>query len=158
MACKKCGREIGEFDLTYTVNDGLPTEFDTCESCHDDMVDKNEIIQCDACGEWFTNDVLKTETIHGNSFTPCPSCGKDIVEGMTREEFAEEYAPCKYALDVTWVSGRHRGFTVEAYGVAEAYRKLLDSLEKREDATGIHAMGIHAITCSLILMKEDEIK
>ena len=95
----------------------------------------------------------KNHQIHGNSFTACPSCGKDIVERMTREEFEEEYALYKYALDVSFISGRHRGFTVEAYSVPEAIRKLLASMEKRNDAA-----GIHAITCSLILLKEDEIK
>ena len=91
--CKKCGRKIMDDDLECVVNEGLSGRFVTCESCHDGMWEDNEIIMCESCGEWFTPDTLKTETIYGNSFCSCPCCGKDIVNGMLREEYEEEYGP-----------------------------------------------------------------
>ena len=60
--CKTCGKPIWDDendDLAYTVNSGIPgKEYVECESCHDYSVDQHKIIQCEACGEWFSNDVL----------------------------------------------------------------------------------------------------
>lgn len=60
--CKTCGKFIlddEDGELAFTVNPGIPDkEYVECESCHDDAIDRNKIIQCEACGEWFSNDVL----------------------------------------------------------------------------------------------------
>lgn len=61
--CKTCGKFILDDengDLAFTVNPGLPDkEYVECESCHDHAIDRSKIIQCEACGEWFSNDVLE---------------------------------------------------------------------------------------------------
>lgn len=89
--CKCCGKIIKDEDDCFEVNSGMPEEFVQCWLCHLSDMDNGKVLQCEACGEYFSADVLHDEEIHGNSFCACPSCGMDIVEGMTREEFAEEY-------------------------------------------------------------------
>lgn len=53
--CKTCGKFIlddEEGELAFTVNPGIPDkEYVECESCHYHAIDRNKIIQCEACGE-----------------------------------------------------------------------------------------------------------
>jgi len=95
VECKSCGRQINtEEDYVFAVNLGIPgKEFAECELCHAASLDSHKIIMCDACGEYFSSDALREEEVCGQSFCACPSCGKDIVEGMTREEFEREFSP-----------------------------------------------------------------
>lgn len=101
--CAICGRTINETDgeLAYTVNPGLHSEFVQCETCHDSDLDNGRVVSCDACGSYFSSNVLHDEEIAGNSFCKCPACGMDVVEGMTREEFEEEYGVTAEKEDTT---------------------------------------------------------
>lgn len=67
-------------------------EVRVCCSCEEAGCNSGKVIQCDACGELFTSDVLHDEEIAGHSFTACPACGRDVVEGLTRESFEKECA------------------------------------------------------------------
>lgn len=135
--CKSCGRPIGDDEngeLVYVVNPGISDkEYVECESCHDEAVDHNEIIQCEACGEWFSKDVLYSDEkeIGGDTFCACPSCGCDIVDGMTREERRQEeddaYIP-QYSIVVQFTNGGNRGFLISAEDKRQALEKLMDKL------------------------------
>lgn len=85
--CSHCGKVIGRYEIPCTVNAGTPHEFTVCDLCHDSLWDRCEITDCAFCGNYFTPDVLHEEE---NSFTECPFCHHDIVEGYTREEFEED--------------------------------------------------------------------
>lgn len=100
--CAVCGRVISEDDGWNIVNEGTDKEYIECDSCHDAEWESNKISVCAGCGGWFTVDMLHSEEpVPGHTFCPCPSCGKDFVEGMTRDEFLEEvediYIP-KYSV------------------------------------------------------------
>ena len=134
--CKTCGKfilddENGE--LALTVNPGVPDkEYVECEICHDYAIDRNKIIQCEACGERFSNDVLHSDEkeIGGDTFCACPSCGKDIVDGMTREERRQEedhYIP-QYSIVVQFTNGGSRGFLISAEDKRQALEILMDKL------------------------------
>ena len=133
--CKTCGKFILDDengDLAFTVNPGLPDkEYVECESCHDHAIDRSKIIQCEACGEWFSNDVLHSDKDEvGDTFCACPSCGKDIVDGMTREERQQEedrYIP-QYSIVVQFTNGGSRGFLISAEDKRQALEKLMDRL------------------------------
>lgn len=86
LTCKKCGCMIPE-EEACTINAGTSRAYHICESCHDSMWDADEITKCVSCGEWYEYDVLENAgQVGGDSFVPCPSCGCDIVDGMSREE------------------------------------------------------------------------
>lgn len=90
--CATCGREISEESGgSYVVNPGMDKEFTQCWLCHVADSDNGVIISCEACGAWFSTGVLHDEIVAGQSFCACPSCSRDIVEGMTREEMTEQY-------------------------------------------------------------------
>ncbi len=135
--CKTCGKHILDDEngeLAFTVNPGVPDkEYVECESCHDYSIDQHKIIQCEACGEWFSNDVLHNDDkeIGGDTFCACPSCGKDIVDGMTREERRQEdddsYTP-QYSIVVQFTNGGSRGFLISAADKRQALEKLMDKL------------------------------
>lgn len=78
-------------------------------------------------------DMLHSEDpVPGHTFCPCPSCGKDFVEGMTRDEFLEEventYIP-KYSVVVIYGNGTTRGFVVNADGRKQAMEKLCQKVD-----------------------------
>lgn len=129
--CKTCGRTImdrEDGERIFTVNSGLPEHYAECESCHDESIDHNRIIQCEACGEWFSNDVLRGEVVGGDTFCPCPHCGRDIVDGQTREEREErDYIP-QYSVVVTFATGGSHGFLIAANDKRQMLGKLLDRL------------------------------
>lgn len=86
VLCSKCGRVIEPDEISYTHNDKTEQECTVCSECHDAMWESNEITQCDFCGCWYDTSMLKSdpEPVGGDTFTPCPGCGHDIVDGMTR--------------------------------------------------------------------------
>lgn len=91
--CKCCGKTIKSSDLPYaTVNSGMKEEFIQCWPCHVSDMDAGRVFQCEACGEYFSSDVLHSEEINGESFCACPNCGCDIIEGTPRDEMAGTYA------------------------------------------------------------------
>ena len=152
--CKTCGKfilddENGE--LAFTVNPGVPDkEYVECEICHDYAIDRNKIIQCEACGEWFSNDVLHSDEkeIGGDTFCACPSCGKDVVDCLTRAEFEEEHFVPKYAV-VASFGGMTRGYQVSADSTIKAMEKLMKYLGE----SGMN--GVSAVYISEILLDND---
>lgn len=150
--CAKCGRIMNDSeDFIYIVNEGTDKQYVECETCHDDEWERNNIILCDGCGRWFTTDMLHSEEVTpGHTFCPCPVCGKDIVEGETREEFLEEiedtYIP-RYSVVVIYGNGTTRGFIVNADGRKQAMEKLFQKID----------IGfVTSIHIAEILLEEDE--
>ena len=90
--CAVCGRVINEDeDAVYTINEGTDREYIECEQCHDQEWEVNAITNCEGCGRWFSTDILQSEEVApGHTFCPCPVCGKDVVDGLTKEEFMED--------------------------------------------------------------------
>lgn len=148
--CKTCGRVIDEDngELAYVVNPGLPTEYVECECCHDYYCNLGSVIMCEACGNYYSADVLKDEDINGESFTPCPSCGKDVVDCLTRAEFEEEHFVPKYAV-VASFGGMTRGYQVSADSTIKAMEKLMKYLGE----SGMN--GVSAVYISEILLDND---
>lgn len=125
--CAYCHQPFPIWD-TRPVNHGIEgKEHRICASCADTYRDNGKIIQCDACGECFTSDMLHDEEISGHTFTACPSCGKDVVDCMTREEFEKEHQPYRYTVVVRSVDGSQRGYVVSvdsSAGIAGVVKKL----------------------------------
>lgn len=87
--CKICGKAFDEHLDGTVVNEGFGAhEFYICYNCLDYECNNARIISCEWCGEYFSSGILKSEA---NSFTPCPHCGRDVVDGTTREEYIEEW-------------------------------------------------------------------
>ncbi len=146
--CAYCQEKFAIWD-TKLVNRGIEgKEIRICCSCAESACNDGKVIQCDACGESFTSDVLHDEDICGHSFTACPACGKDVVYCMTREEFEKEHCPYRYALIVRSFNGGQRGYIVSvAGGVSDAIKKL---------AWKVNLDSAASITAAEILAEEDE--
>lgn len=149
--CRICGEKIEDDFMGATViNKGMDSQHELCYLCLCDAQNNGKVIQCEACGENYTADVLHDEEIFGNSFTPCPNCGKDVVEGLTREEFSAEYRPCRYAVTVRYCSGS-RGYIVSVNigenGVASAMKKLAERVD---------LSGAMEISIAEVLLEEDD--
>jgi len=118
MLCKSCSRQLNpEDDFIFIVNSGIPgKEYVECELCHTDSLENHRIIMCEGCGGYFSQDILAEEEFCGESFCACPSCGKDIVEGLTREEFEREYGSepaVEVKGDVSLASNNQRQIVLE---------------------------------------------
>lgn len=90
--CAVCGRVMNEDeDTVYTINEGTDREYIECEQCHDQEWEVNAITNCEGCGRWFSADILQSEEVApGHTFCPCPASAKDVVDGLTKEEFMED--------------------------------------------------------------------
>lgn len=143
--CEICGETFEVWDCS-PINRGTEKAFHVCQSCLESECNAGRIISCEACGEYFTTDMLHDEKIEGQSFTACPSCGKDVVEGMTREQFAEEHAPFRYAVVVQFYNNT-RGYIVAAHHDESVIKKLAEKVDLQ---------GAVSITFSQILLPEDE--
>lgn len=147
--CANCHEAFNIWD-TKLINRGIEgKEFRICNSCADAACNSGKIIQCGACGESFTSDVLHDEVVCGHSFTACPVCGKDVVEGMTREDFEHEYHPIRYAVIVRSVNGGQRGYIVSVEcdkGISGVIKKLAEKVNLDSAAS---------ITVAEILLEED---
>lgn len=150
--CHECGDDC-RADEKRSVFYERDAAHKVCEFCLSELENSGKVIRCEACGDVFTADMLKDEKIHGQSFTACPHCGRDVVDGLSREKFKEEYAPDKFVAIVNYVNGEARGMTVEANSLAEAYSRVVDCHVKRGNAG-----GIKSVACSQILWDKDEIK
>lgn len=85
--CRDCECVLDpEEDIPHVINPGLDSEYTLCESCHGSRWDKEDIIMCDACGSWFDNHLIHNKGPQIWDFAPCPSCGKDVIEGTTEAE------------------------------------------------------------------------
>ena len=47
--CDCCGRELGQYDDLYLVNDGLPNERHECYHCHAATLDTRSETNCACC-------------------------------------------------------------------------------------------------------------
>lgn len=147
VKCEHCKDEFEHYD-TVRINHGIEgKEFRICYGCKDEAVNSGKIIQCDACGEYFTADVLHDEEIEGHTFTACPACGKDVVESLGRTEFEDEYFCPKYSVVVRAFNGSCRGYIVRAKGRHEVMKRLLEKLDFN---------GVAEVTIGEVLLKEDE--
>lgn len=126
--CAYCRQLFPIWD-TRPINRGIDgKELRICFSCADTARNSGKVIQCDACRECFTPDLLHDEEIFGHSFTACPTCGKDVMEGMTREEFEKEHRPRRYAAVVRNADGSQRGYVVSvdsSDGIGAVHKKLV---------------------------------
>ncbi|WP_300765519.1 hypothetical protein [uncultured Oscillibacter sp.] len=148
--CAYCQQPFPIWDMRPINRSIEGKKFRVCDTCADAAQDSSKIVQCDACGEYFTSDVLHDEEICGHTFTACPNCGKDMVDCMTREEFEKEHQPCRYAVIVRSVDGSQRGYTVSVdgnAGIGAAFKKLADKVKLNHAAS---------VTIAEILMDEDE--
>ena len=90
---------------------------------------------------------MHDEEIEGHSFTACPACGKDVVEGLSRAEFEDEYFRPRYSVVVRQFSGSVRGYIVSANSRHEVMKRLLEKLDFNYVAE---------VSIGEILVKEDE--
>lgn len=160
--CKKCSRcgepfedelDIRVINVCASNGEKAFTE-NVCTSCLETLETSGKVIRCEACGELWNADALHDEKLDDeHTFTPCPACGKDVVDGLTREEMLEDIAPLRYAVIVRYVNGNDRGFLAHAKDRGVALEKVLAELSTRGDR-----FGIASITVSEILLEGDEIK
>jgi len=143
--CKTCGRKINESDgdIAFHVNPGTPAEYVECELCHDSAWENGRIINCENCGRWFSEEQLCDEEVCGDTFLACPNCGKDMVEGITREEFEADHSFGRYAVVVSF-GDITRGYQITAKNTVEAMEKLLNRL-KETKMTGFNTVEISEI-------------
>lgn len=146
--CKICGCSFDEENFEgVVVNEGIDNEYHVCCDCVPSECNNGHIISCEACGSYFSADKLHDEEIEGHSFTACPACGKDVVEGLSRAEFEDEYFRPRYSVVVRQFSGSVRGYIVSANGRHEVMKRLLEKLDFNYVAE---------VSIGEILVKEDE--
>ena len=146
--CKICGHSFDEESFEgIVVNEGMDNEYHVCCDCVPSECNNGHIISCESCGSYFSADKLLDEEIEGHSFTACPACGKDMIEGLSRAEFEDEYFCPKYSVVIRFIDGSYRGYTVKATGRHEVMRRLLGKM----DFTCVAEVCIGEI-----LLKEDE--
>lgn len=73
--CDCCGRELGQYDDLYLVNDGLPGERYECDDCHVDKLENGNETSCECCLAYFDYENLKINPKNGIKEL-CPYCGK----------------------------------------------------------------------------------
>lgn len=146
--CKICGCSFDEENFEgVVVNEGIDNEYHVCCDCVPSECNNGHIISCEACGSYFSADKLHDEEIEGHSFTACPACGKDVVEGLSRAEFEDEYFCPRYSVVVRQFSGSVRGYIVSANSRHEVMKRLLEKLDFNYVAE---------VSIGEILVKEDE--
>ena len=124
--CKICGCSFDEENFEgVVVNEGIDNEYHVCCDCVPSECNNGHIISCEACGSYFSADKLHDEEIEGHSFTACPVCGKDVVEGLSRAEFEDEYFRPRYSVVVRQFSGSVRGYIVSANSRHEVMKRQL---------------------------------
>ena len=134
--CKICGCSFDEENFEgIIVNEGMDNEYHVCCDCVPSECNNGHIISCEACGSYFSAD------------TACPVCGKDVVEGLSRAEFEDEYFCPRYSVVVRQFNGSVRGYIVSAYGRHEVMKRLLEKLDFNYVAE---------VSIGEILVKEDE--
>lgn len=150
MEMKKCHCCGGKFDI---VEEGRAVRgadgqvsFWLCDTCLESECNAGRVISCEGCGNYFTAGALHDEEIEGESFTPCPSCGADVVEGLHRKKFAEMHKPIRYAAIVRGPNSS-RGYIVRARTGEDPLKKLAEKVDLR---------WMDTIHISEILLDEDE--
>lgn len=147
--CKICGCSFDEENCEgVVVNEGMDSEYFVCCDCVPDECNNGHIISCENCGSYFSPDKLYDEHIGGFTFTECPSCGKDVVECVSREEFEEEHFLSKYSV-VIKMGNYSRGYVISAQNPTDMMKKLMKRAELCSAAEIIY---------SEILIDEDVIK
>lgn len=160
--CKKCSRcgepfedelDIRVINIGASNGEKVCTEL-ICVSCLEGMEARGHAIRCEACGEiWNTNALQDEKLDDEHTFTACPSCGADVVKGLTREQILDDIAPLRYAAIVGFADGRDRGFLVHAKDRCDAIKKVLDAMTERGGSCGIASVSV-----SEILVVGDEIR
>jgi len=146
--CTECERTLDEDEPVCVIDIRMESERVVCETCCSALWKNGRIVQCESCGSYYTTKSLPNKKIKGGIFTECPCCHRDIVNGMTQEEFEKEYAPMRFTAVVRFLCGEQRGYIVWAKDRKEAMKKLI----KKSDVT-----AVHEITIAEVLLDEDEI-
>ena len=103
IKCKECGEIIeDEFDIRYInryINPGMMQKSKrVCACCVESLESNGKVIRCESCGALWSADVLHDEKLDDtHTFTPCPQCHCDVVDGTTREEALAEAEAKTYA-------------------------------------------------------------
>lgn len=153
--CSSCGRIIQADETARVINEGTEQERVVCSDCHDSMWEDNTISQCAHCGCWYDVSLLKSdsEPVGGDTFTPCPGCGHDMVDGLTREERlaeaqpAEENSAPQYAVTFFYASGVESATYL--FGDEQAAKQFLRdnySLKVQSDTEENHCDVTHEIS------------
>lgn len=103
---------------------------------------------CKICGCSFDDDNCCGVVVNEGMDTECPSCGKDVVECVSREEFEEEHFLSKYSV-VVKMGNYSRGYVISAQNPTDMMKKLMKRAELCSAAEIIY---------SEILIDEDVIK
>lgn len=88
IKCENCGEIIeDDLDIRY-INPGMCQRTRrVCAYCLASLETTGQVVRCDACGEAWSADVLHDERLSDTiTFTRCPSCHRDVVDGTTRAE------------------------------------------------------------------------
>lgn len=99
IKCKECGEIIeDEFDIRY-INPGMMQKSKrVCACCVESLESNGKVIRCESCGALWSADVLHDEKLDDtHTFTPCPQCHCDVVDGTTRAEALAEVEAKTYA-------------------------------------------------------------
>lgn len=157
--CKKCSRcgepfadELDIHFINIGASNGEKVSTDQiCVSCLEGMETRGHAIRCEACGEVWNSNALHDEKLDDeHTFTACPSCGKDMVEGITREEMLDDIAPSRFAVIVYFTDGGDRGFLAHAKNRGDAIRKVMEAMPE--------GYTVASVSVSEIFLKGDEIR
>ena len=107
---------------------------------------------CKICGCSFDEENFEGIIVNegmDNEYHVCCDCvpSEDVVEGLSRAEFEDEYFCPRYSVVVRQFNGSVRGYIVSANGRHEVMKRLLEKLDFNYVAE---------VSIGEILVKEDE--
>lgn len=114
VKCEHCKDEFEHYD-TVCINHGIEgKEFRICYGCKDEAVNSGKIIQCDACGEYFTADVLHDEEIEGHTIV-------ETEYDLSADDYDND--DCRYYFDCCR-SAAYRKYAAEIRKINRFMEKL----------------------------------
>lgn len=155
LICKTCRRIIRDanFECYCEINPGMEDKYILCKSCCDDAIEKGKIVQCEACGNYFTNDKLCNKKVTAyHTFCTCPYCKGDIFSGCSEDELTEKLTALgtlrleKFAVIATLQNGTNRGYMISAVDANDMMLKFMKMADIKY---------ITSISYSMILCEED---
>ena len=97
IICNEWGKQF-EDEMDIRIVYGKTIHRLLCEFCVGSLEGSGNIIRCENCGDLFNADMLHDERLDDtHTFTACPHCGHDVVDGTTREEALAEVEAKTYA-------------------------------------------------------------
>ena len=148
--CKRCSNKliVGRDPIMIVNPDIEGSAYFLCEACSEKEYEEGNIIKCVACGNLYDQDVAPV-TDEKTEFRPCPSCGLDVDEGLSKDDFDDLRFFQKFAVIVQFGNGRKRGYMISAKNVQGMMEKLMEHVQLDYDCT---------ISYSAILLDEDVIE